>query len=269
MDENNCDDFDISTGTCYIDLLTLTGMNRRVVFDGTMAAGNYNWLRLLVEAELNVIDSYIEFDDGSLCSLYIPSGAETGLKINSGFTVTTNGQSDYTLDFDVRTSIVAPPGQLAPALACQQNYFLKPSIRIVDTTQVGAIAGTVDMLVLQNNASCTLDGLGFYENVAVYVFENPTATAVGDDIDGGAQFPDPITSASVVWDNDPTVQAYTYEVGYLLAPENYQLALTCTADIDAIEVDDYDPAMPNASAFTFVDEQSVDVTVGGIADGSF
>jgi len=69
VDEANCDSYDVSTELCYIDLLTLTGMDRKVVFTGELPAGEYNWIRLLVEAEENVIDSYIEFEDGTQCSL--------------------------------------------------------------------------------------------------------------------------------------------------------------------------------------------------------
>jgi hypothetical protein len=269
MDANSCDTYDNATGTCSIDLLTLTGTNRRVLFTQNVPAGDYNWVRLLVNAELNVMDSFIEFEDGSMCSLWIPSGSETGLKIVSGVTVAAGGTSDYTLDFDVRKSVTAPPGLSAPALACQQNYILKPAIRIVDTTQVGAIAGTVDPLLLQGDSSCKLDSLGFYDNVAVYVFDNPNDTAVADDIDDEATYPDPVTSASVVWDSDPAVLAYIFEAGYLHAPQNYRLGLTCTTDLDVADIDDYDPMMPDATPFRFVAEKTVDVAVGITSDGSF
>jgi hypothetical protein len=271
MDEAVCDSFDAATGTCSIDLLTLAGMNRRVVFSGNLQAGNYEWLRLLVLAELNVMDSYIEFEDGSMCSLWIPSGAETGLKIVSGITVTANGVSDYTLDIDARKSVTGPPGlaTASPGIQCQENYVLKPAIRIVDTTEVGSIAGTVEEALLESDDSCTVDEFGLYENIAVYVFENFDDMAVGDDIDEDATNPDPVTTASVVWNDDPAIQAYEYEAGFLLAPENYLAALTCTSDMDDIMVNDYDPASADAQDFSFVAEQTVTVEVGLTADGSF
>lgn len=269
MDEASCDTFVAATGTCSIDLLTLAGTSRKVVFSESVDAGNYQWVRLLVNAEQNVMDSYIEFDDGSMCSLWIPSGNETGLKIVSGITVTANGTSDYTLDFDVRKSVTEPPGLAGapPALMCQENYVMKPAIRIVDTTEVGAISGTIDESLLAADESCAMDELGLYENVAVYVFENFDDMAVSDDIDGGANNPDPITTASVLWDAD--TMAYAYEAGFLLAPEDYLLALTCTSDLDFIDMDDYDPASESAQDFGFVAEQSVPVEVGVTTDGSF
>jgi Domain of unknown function (DUF4382) len=265
MDASACDDFDDATGTCYINLLDLVGPNRRVVFSRALPAGHYEWVRLLVDAERNVMDSYLMTLDGRMCSLSIPSGSQTGLKIVSGVTVTANAVSDYTLDFDVRKSISNPPGLSDPDLQCAENYVLKPAIRIVDSTEVGAIAGTVDESVLSADASCVLDALGRYDNVAVYVYEDPAGTTVADDIDGDDG--DPLTSASVVWDDGP--QAYRYEAGFLLAPAGYHLGLTCTADIDDGAVDDYDPAMPDAQNFHFVAEQSVDVDVDATSDGSF
>jgi len=269
MNESSCDTFDTSTGTCSIDLLTLTGTNRKVVFSDDLEAGDYQWVRLLVAAERNVMDSYIEFEDGSMCSLWIPSGAETGLKIVSGVTVTANGVSDYTLDFDVRKSVTAPPGMATAPLMCEQNYIMKPAIRIVDTTEVGAVAGTVAESLLAGSESCSMDEFGHYQNAAVYLFEDPDAMAVPDDLDDDPAYPDPVTTASVVWNDDPAVQAYVYEAGYLLAPENYLAALTCTADIDDGAVDDYDPDSADPQDFGFIAGVPVVTEVGATVDGSF
>lgn len=272
MDAQSCDNFDAATGTCQINLLDLVGTKRRVVFSGKLPAGHYDWVRLMVAAERNVMDSYIDTLGGQQCSLWIPSGADTGLKIVSGITVTANGVSDYTLDFDVRKSITNPPGLSDPTLACADNYVLSPAIRIVDSTQVGAIAGTVDaQKVLATNPSCVQDNLGQYQNVAAYVFED-TPGFMADDIDGDDPNADdggvdPITTASVKWDD--VQQTYAYEVGYLLAPATYHVALTCTADADYTTTNDYDPANPDANTFKFVTERAVDVAVDGTADGSF
>ena len=273
MDAQSCDNFDAATGTCSINLLDLVGTKRRVVFSGKLPAGHYDWVRLMVAAERNVMDSYIDTLGGQQCSLYIPSGADTGLKIVSGITVTANGVSDYTLDFDVRKSITNPPGLAGadPTLQCADNYVLSPAIRIVDT-QVGAIAGTVDaQQVLAKDMSCVQDNLGRYQNVAAYVFED-TPGFMADDIDGDDPKADdggldPIATASVKWDD--AQQTYAYEVGYLLAPATYHVALTCTADADYTTTNDYDPANPDANTFKFVAEQAADVAVDQTADGSF
>jgi hypothetical protein len=272
MDEAACDNFDAATGTCSINLLDLVGTNRKVVFSGALPAGDYSWVRLLVNAERDVMDSYLRLtENGNQCSIWVPSGSQTGLKIVSGITVTANGVSDYTLDFDVRKSITNPPGlAFDDGAACLANYVLKPAIRIVDTTDVGSISGTVDTALLEGDASCQFDTSGRYANVAVYVFEDFDAavTVSGDDIDGDAG--DPISSASVVWDDTQgAAGAYAYEVGYLLAPNNYHLALTCTANIDGVEDDDYLPDSQDPQDFHFIAERPVMVEIGTPADGSF
>jgi len=261
VDESNCDDYDDVEELCYIDLLTLTGSTRKTVFNGELPAGDYNCIRLLVEAEQDIIDSYIEFEDGTQCSLYIPSGSQTGLKIVSGITITANGVSDYTLDFDVKKSITQPPGKLSDNEMCVENYKLKPAIRIVDMTEVGSIAGTVPESLLASDERCTMDQ-GVYENVSVYVFEDPEGTTIPDDFDGTD---DAVTSALVEWDG----AEYGYEVGYLLAPETYRLALTCTPDLDNVEVDDYDPDSLDPQDFGFVDEIVRDTIIDQEVDGSF
>jgi hypothetical protein len=265
MDAAACDDFDEATGTCSINLLDLVGTQRRVVFSEGLPAGDYQWIRLLVDAERDAMTSYIRTMDGRMCSLWIPSGSETGLKIVSGITVTANGVSDYTLDFDVRKSITNPPGQSNPDQQCADNYVLKPAIRIVDSTEVGAIAGTVDESLLSGDEHCVLDESGRYEHVAVYVFDDPDGATVGDDLDGDEG--DALTSASVAWNDE--AQAYAYEVGFLLAPASYHLGLTCTADVDDAAVDDYDPASQEDQAFGFVAERDIGVSVNETADGAF
>jgi hypothetical protein len=60
----------------------------------------YEWIKLIVNADRDEMDSYIELDVGSMRPMWIPSSDETGLKVVSGITVTANGVSAYTLDFD-------------------------------------------------------------------------------------------------------------------------------------------------------------------------
>ncbi len=87
-----------------------------MLLDGaTVPAGNYEWMRLKVNAEPNVDDSYIAFNAGERCELRVPSGAESGLKLIRGFTVGVGGVTDMTIDFNLRKSIVQPPGQRSDA----------------------------------------------------------------------------------------------------------------------------------------------------------
>lgn len=101
-----------------IDLLQLQGNASASLVSGEQAtAGQYEWIRLHVNAvEDNVMDSYIEFNDGTQQELNIPSGAQTGLKLVSGFTVPAGGATGFTIDFDLRKSITSPPGMSAAIL---------------------------------------------------------------------------------------------------------------------------------------------------------
>lgn len=272
MDESSCDDFDAATGTCSINVLQLTGSDRRVVFSDSLPAGEYQWIRLLVNAEQNVMDSYIEPTTGTMCSLWIPSGSETGLKIHGRVIVTANSVSDYTLDFDVRKSITAPPGmESGTEQACAQNYVMRPTIRMLDTTVAGHIFGTVDADLLTSDDGCTVDEFEHVNNAAVYIFEDFDGNAVADDLDEDGTYPDPVTTASVVWNDAPDVMAYEYEAGYLLSPETYLAALTCNADIDDAIADQYDPGSAEAQDISFIAERTVETIpeADGTADGSF
>jgi len=74
-----------------INLLPLQDGRAAVLLDGVvLPAGRYEWLRLLVDNEPNVRDSYIEIA-GNECELRIPSGDESGLKLIRGFTLPEQG----------------------------------------------------------------------------------------------------------------------------------------------------------------------------------
>jgi hypothetical protein len=293
IDPDACDVAD-AAGNCTIDIMKLQGTEYRTLFSKDLPVGDYQWLRLLVNAEQNVVDSYVtvENEDESLmdCPLWIPSGEETGLKIISGMTVTANGVSKYMLDFDARTSITAPPGLASLVEQCLQNYVLKPAIRIVDETEVGSIAGTIDPSVLNTlnaqNEEVLIDGCrdedtdGIVDHLDIYVFEDFDAQnnpAIADDYDGQN---DPITSAIARWNG--TNSTYEYEVGYLLAGD-YKLGLTCTADVDVMPndngliADNFNCDTTNANTclatdppFDFVAERGASVVAGSLGnDGDF
>jgi len=284
---NECDGDPATTNdVCTIDLLAYQGEERTIVFSDEVAAGDYDWIRLLVNADRNTIDSYITFEDGGvMCSLFIPSGAQTGLKVQSNFTVTANGVTDYTLDFDVRKSITNPPGLAAPDTQCPtDDYLMKPVIRIVDTTETGTIRGVIDESLLQaevvNESQemvpvCEQDETTMeYVNAAVYVFwDEGMVPPPADDVDIGENGqelggPDPVTTATVKYDN--SLPGYVYEAGYLLAGETYRVALTCDADADEPDADDFDPQDPDASSevFRFLAERDdIVVNVNETANG--
>jgi hypothetical protein len=104
-------------------------------------------------------------------------------------------------------------------------YVLRPTLRIVDNTQVGAIAGTVASALI--TTGCT---------PAVYVFAGSGVTP--DDVDATA--PNPVTTALVTL--DAASGQYGYRAGFLSAGV-YTVTFTCNAAAD-------DPAVDNTLAFT-------------------
>lgn len=207
-----------------INLLDFQGKNAApLLIDQELTAGDYEWIRLGVDADLGnnggmgdtdavLCDgegSYIKMSDGGVYNLYIPSGAETGLKLVSGFTVPVNGSANFTVEFDLMKSITAPPG-LSP------NVILRPALRLVNDVDAGALTGSVasDLATAESCAP------------SVFVFDDgvtPNAIDDGEPADPN----DPVATAIV----NETMAAngqmeYTYTVGYLLAGD-YEAAFTC------------------------------------------
>lgn len=228
-----------------INLLALQGSESQALLENVeIPAGDYNQIRLAVNAEFDdVMDSYITID-GTEYELRVPSGSESGLKLNTPFTIAegTTGMtvadedSVYTIDFDLRKSIVNPVGQ--------PGYFLKPVLRLVQNINTGSISGTVDSQLLVGANCSDQDPLS---GNSVYVFAGESITP--DDIDGNE--PDPVTTAFIDYNIDTGI--YSYEVGFLTAGD-YTLALSCNADLDNIETDD------NNVLFDAIDNVSVVAT---------
>lgn len=206
-----------------IDLLALQGGDRAPLLDDvSVPAGRYNWIRLKVNAELDgVWDTTIVLEDGSELQLGVPSGSRSGLKLVRGFTVAAGSASDFTIDFDLRKSIVDQRGPI--------GWHLKPVLRLVDNMEVGAISGTVAPRLI-NSLGCSGDAATGAGNV-IYVYQS--ADAALDDMGGTGS--KPLTSASVSLNS--RTGAYQYTVAFLPAG-NYALAFTCRAADDDPEADD-------------------------------
>lgn len=200
-----------------IDLLQEQNGNEASILDGvSVPAGNYDWIRLMlnVAADRTVSDSYIEIN-GARYPLVIPSGAETGLKLVQGFTMTANQVADFTIDFMLRQSITAPPGLSSGGA---QDYLLKPALRLIDNVQAGTISGTVTLSTLQSNSACLsgYSGSGALPNAHVYIFSGTVA---------------PSSSLTPVVEPQITLSSsgsYSYDQPFLLAG-GYTLAVACTS----------------------------------------
>jgi hypothetical protein len=199
-----------------VDLLAFQGSRRALLLqDEELDAGDYTWMRLDVDGARGVLDSIIVLEDGSAESLFIPSGDQSGLKLNTPFTITADRQHNFVIDFDLRKSVVNPQGF--------PDYLLKPSLRLVDIGDSGSISGMVEASLL-TEGSCTP---GAY---AVYVYQGDDAV-VGEE--GSANAPD--ASASVNLDDDSGLWDYT---AAYLPPGDYTVVFTCEAGSDSNEEPD-------------------------------
>lgn len=209
-----------------IDLLKLTGGDSTALLSGaTIAAGHYQWVRLMVDGA-TLVDSM-----GGTHTLTIPSGAETGLKLNRGFDVSVSGHANFTIDFDLRKSVHQT----------SSGYVLRPTLRIVDNSAIGAIAGTL------NTASASATGC----TPVVYVYQG--ASAIPNDLGSAGA---PVVTAPVKMD---TSGVYKYKAAFLDVGD-YTVAFTCQAVAD-------DPATDDA--ITFSGTANVSVTADTVTKHDF
>ena len=236
-----------------VNLLDFQGANAApLLIDEEVTAGDYQWMRLGIDAvrgsnggagDSGGLDcdgdaSYMLMDGEKVYNLYVPSGANTGLKLVSGFTVPVNGSPDFTAEFDLGKSITAPPG-LDP------DAVLRPVIRLVNNVDVGTLTGIVDTDL------ATAEGC----EPSVYVFDDGiTPNPDGIDDDPESEEIDPNDSVAIAMvsehmNNDESV-TWTYTVGFLLAGD-YEAAFTCNGtDFEPV---DGKPAAIFVNEFSTVD----------------
>ena len=226
--------FDFATPR-RIDLLALEGGGSEILLkDEVLPAGNYEWIRLKVNAGRTASDSYVDLRDGSRHPLFIPSGNQSGLKLIRGFTIGAGSTTNFTIDFDLRRSVIRPPGQ-------NGDFLLKPVLRIVDNLQVGTLSGTIASTLITTTCK-----------PAVYAFTG--SSIVADDLGGTTE---PLVTARVL--QSPTSGAYGYRIGFMPVGA-YTLALTCESDLDDPEAND---------TIAFVKTQNATVSVGTTTTANF
>lgn len=112
------------------DLITLrNGVFVTIGFARQIPAGAYDQVRLVLGSGSNVVVG------GVTHPLEVPSGQQSGIKVNGAFSVPVDGTAELILDFDAARSIhVTGTG----------TYMLNPVIRVMPTSLSGAIHGTLN-----------------------------------------------------------------------------------------------------------------------------
>lgn len=129
--------YTLNKNSTTYNLLNLVNGVNAMIGDAKLPVGHYSQLRLYIGSGSNVVVN------GQTKSLNVPSGSQSGLKLNVDATIHSDAVYALTLDFDAGRSIVVSGPPTNP------NYSLKPVIRVVTTATTGAIAGTVSPAVSQ------------------------------------------------------------------------------------------------------------------------
>jgi len=193
-----------------INLMAYQGNHsQQVLSDELMESGKYTQMRLSVLEDGSYSDGtpyshVIETGTHSVEGIRVPSGE---LKLD-GFDVVANATQAYTLEFDLRKSMVQNAN----------GYQLKPrGVRLVNNESVAAIDGTV------SSSACN-EYINNINDAFVYVY--PASTPVYGDL--GSEF-EPYTSVAVAV--DPLTQNGSFDVGYVPFG-TYDLALVCNGSED-------------------------------------
>jgi uncharacterized protein DUF4382 len=204
------------------DLLTLQNGTTATFLNGsTIPAGQYEWVRLMVDTNPGAM--YV-MDSTGQHNLTIPSGAETGLKLIQGYTMPVGGVANFTVDFVLSKSLIAPPGQ-------SPDYMLKPVLRLIDNAQVGTIAGVFN----PTPSSCGTNAPVVYvypgANVTPDDIYLPLAGTSDVDATGTAE---PLTTATAALNSS---SLYAYSVAFLPVG-TYTVAFTCDSDDPTVDEDE-------------------------------
>lgn len=194
-----------------IDLLTLQGIDREILLNESVPEGDYTAVRLRISADGSGNDSYVDTVDDGRIALEMDEDGESGLRVARTFSVEFNNDQDFTIDFDLRRSILEPSSDGEP-------YRLAPTLRILNAASVGDVRGIVDPSLVSNNCA-----------PAAYVFEGKDQDP--DDVGGlGAPY-----NTGLVFQSG--ANTWEYAVGTLRRGE-YTVAITCEADQDDPESND-------------------------------
>ena len=133
----------VSDDTFSVDLLTLSGGNSVVLADTLLPAGEYTQVRLLLGEGCHLMV------DGERHDLEVPSGEQSGLKLNHTFTLGGGAIYEVALDFDAHRSIV---------VTGNGGYKLKPVIEIIVVAVSGGLRGVAAPADARAMAWAVMDG---------------------------------------------------------------------------------------------------------------
>ncbi len=121
--------FVINNNAATYDLLLLRNGASVILGNHSLDVGHYTQIRLIIGTGSNIVV------DGVVYPLEIPSGEQTGVKLNHQFEIQSGLIYELLLDFDAEHSIV---------LTGNNQYKLKPVIKLVPMVISGRISGRIN-----------------------------------------------------------------------------------------------------------------------------
>lgn len=219
-----------------IDLLERFQDGFQVILgDQPVPAGHYLWVRLMMDMSR----SSITLTDGSVHPLVLTGSDQTGIKFVSGFDVSSEQASSFTVDFDLRKSIALVSG----------DYDFTPVMRLVDDDQVATLAGIVSNTFMIGTTAVTDPTC----SPAAYIYAGANIKPVDINPTSKVQ---PLATATVFLDD--FTGDYKYFADFML-PGTYTVALVCAAGDDPTKTD----------TLTFAEPQTAPVSTGYFTEVDF
>ncbi len=114
-----------------VNLLEFSNGKTTEIGSGDVPVGQYTQIRLkIADAEVVV--------DGQSYPVTVPSGAQSGLKLITQFSIVQGSSIELVADFDAHRSIITTGPPSAP-----KSYKLKPTIRVISDAVTGSLSGIV------------------------------------------------------------------------------------------------------------------------------
>lgn len=193
-----------------LNFYRLQGGLSQFLLNASLPTGHYTSITLYFDAAPGTLDSNVSLIGGGTFPLVIPAGAPTKITVPVNFIVFQNITASYTIDLDLRKSVLPDPSD-------PNQYLLQPALRSVDNANSGILTGSVANTLVSSGCSG-----------AVYVYSgNVTPTDVN--INAPAGTVQPISSALVGING--TTAKFNFTVGFLPAGQ-YTAAFTCQAAQD-------------------------------------
>ena len=140
----------INNNEAIYDLLKLKNGVTTIIGNSSLAIGHYSQIRLIIGAGSNIVV------DGVTYPLEIPSGEQTGIKLNHEFEILEDLNYELFLDFDAELSIL---------LTGSGQYIMTPVIRIIPA----GISGTISGIIIPVNSDASVYAKSGAESISTSV----------------------------------------------------------------------------------------------------